>query len=192
MKRKLCWLALPLIAFSSELSAQEQGGSDQGEVQVNGRVAPICVLGEPIDKVINLGTMIDTSGPRIGRIAALAPRTVVMPNSFCNYGNTTVSISASALTEQGGAALNTGFSRAVNYRVAVSPWASSDAVVETNAGANGSAPPSSGTSATQSLPKLVDLTMRLSDFSSASDALLVAGNYAGVIVITLGPAGQTD
>lgn len=191
-KLKFILLAMPLITATSVLRAQEQDSFDQQEVQVNGRVAPICVLGEPVDKVINLGNMIDTSGPRIGRIAAIAPRTVIMPNSFCNYGNTTVSISATALTEQGGAAMNSGFSRAVNYRIAVGPWASEDAVVETSTTASGSSQPMTIASASQALPKLVDLTMRLSDFSSAADALLVAGNYAGTIVITLGPAGQSN
>ena len=41
-----------------------------------------------------------------------------MPNSFCNYANTTVSISATAMLEQGNAPLNTGFARAVNLAAA--------------------------------------------------------------------------
>lgn len=188
MKLPLFWPALFLAAAPTALLAQSAGASDEGDVTVNGQVAPICVLGEPTDKVINLGTLIDTSGPHIGRIAAISPRTVTMPASFCNYANTSVSISATALLEQGGAPLNTGFARAVNYRVAVTPWATTDALVTTNAAADGTTPTTTGASATQPQPKLADLTMQLSNFSSSSDSLLVAGNYAGVIVVTLGPA----
>lgn len=186
MKLPLFLPALLLVVAPGALLAQS--ANDEGDVTVNGQVAPICVLGEPTDRVINLGTLIDTSGTHIGRITALSPRTVTMPGSFCNYANTTVSIAATAMLEQGGAPLNTGFARAVNYRVAVSPWASTDAVVTTNAAADGTSPTVNGASATQPLPKLADLTMRLSDFSTSSDSLLVAGNYSGVIVVTLGPA----
>lgn len=182
------WAALALIAMPTALAAQSP--SAEGDVQVVGRVAPICMLGDPADRIIDLGTLIDTSGPRVGRMAAIAPRTVVMPGSFCNYGNTMISIRALALVEQGTTSAVDGFSRAVNYRVTVSPWASVDAVVTTNAPASGDAPPSTGTSASQPVPKLTDLSLRLSDFSTAADALLVAGSYSGLIIITLGPAGQ--
>lgn len=155
-----------------------------------GSVAPICVLGEPSESVIDLGTLIDLSGPRIGRMAALAPREVTMPGSFCNYANTMISISASAMTEQTGAPLNTGFSRTVNYRVIVSPWATVEADLLTNAAADGSGPAGNATSASQPLPQVSDLRMQLSDFAAPSDALLVAGEYSGLITVTLGPATQ--
>lgn len=172
------------------LLAQTQGDSDEGEVQVIGSVAPICVLGEPSQSVIDLGTLIDTSGPRIGRMATLAPRQVTMPGSFCNYANTMISIAASAMTEQTGAPLNTGFSRTVNYRVVVSPWAAIEANLLTSAPADGSGPDGTATSASQPLPQVSDLTMELSDFAAPSDALLVAGEYSGLITVTLGPATQ--
>ena len=132
-------LAVALIfALPSPLSAQQSGNSDEGEVQVVGSVAPICVLGQPSESVIDLGTLINLSGPRIGRMAALAPRQVTMPGSFCNYANTMISITASAMTEQTGAPLNTGFSRTVNYRVVVSPWANIEADLLTSAAPDGS------------------------------------------------------
>lgn len=172
------------------LLAQTQGDSEEGEVQVIGSVAPICMLGEPSERVIDLGTLIDTSGPRIGRMAALAPRSVTMPGSFCNYANTMVSIVASAMTEQSGAALNTGFSRTVNYRVVVGPWAAAEADLLTAAAADGSGPAGNAVSASQPLPQVSDLTMELSGFAAPSDALLVAGEYSGLITVTLGPATQ--
>lgn len=184
-------LAAALVCLGpAPLLAQTQGESAEGEVQMIGSVAPVCVLAEPSERVIDLGTLIDTSGPRIGRMAALAPRQVTMPGSFCNYANTTVTIEASAMTEQTGAAINTGFSRAVNYRVEVSPWAAIEADLLTAAAADGSGAAGIATSATQPLPQVSDLTMELSDFAAPSDALLVAGEYSGLITVTLGPATQ--
>lgn len=182
--------AAALCILPTSLAAQEAGDSDEGEVQVIGSVAPICVLGEPSESVIDLGTLIELSGPRIGRTAALAPREVTMPGSFCNYANTMISIEASAMTEQTGAPLNTGFSRAVNYRVVVSPWAAAEADLVTTAASDGSGPPGNANSATQPLPQISDLTMELSEFAAPSDALLLAGEYSGLITVTLGPASQ--
>lgn len=184
-------LAVALIfALPSPLSAQQSGDSDEGEVQVVGSVAPICVLGQPSESVIDLGTLINLSGARIGRMAALAPRQVTMPGSFCNYANTMISITASAMTEQTGAPLNTGFSRTVNYRVVVSPWANIEADLLTSAAPDGSGPAGNAASATQPLPQVSDLTMELSGFVAPSDALLIAGEYSGLITVTLGPATQ--
>jgi hypothetical protein len=182
--------AVLICAASFPLSAQQTGDSDEGEVQVVGSVAPICVLGEPSESVIDLGTLINLSGPRIGRTAAIAPREVTMPGSFCNYANTMISISASAMTEQTGAPVNTGFSRAVNYRIVVRPWANIEADLLTSAAADGSGPDGSATSSTQPLPQVSDLRMELSGFTAPSDALLVAGEYSGLITVTLGPATQ--
>ena len=188
MKTTVPLLALALASIPSVLLAQSAGESDEGEVQVIGTVTPLCVLGEPSDSVIDLGTLINLSGPRVGRTAAIAPRQVTMPNSFCNYSNTMISISASALVEQGGTPVNAGFARALNYAVTVTPWASSDALLQTDAAADGSGAPGLANSSSQPLPRLSDLTMELSGFAAPSDALLVAGDYSGLIVVTLGPA----
>ncbi|WP_271439473.1 hypothetical protein [Pontixanthobacter luteolus] len=177
--------ALPHSAF-----AQTAGDSDEGEVQIIGSVAPICSLGEPSDAVVDLGVLIDLSGPRVGRTASITPRQVTMPGSFCNYANTMISITASAMTEQTGAPLNTGFSRAVNYRVSVSPWSATEADLLTSAASDGSGLPGNANSSSQPLPKISDLTMELADFAAPSDALLVAGEYSGLITVTLGPAND--
>ncbi|MFY8048314.1 MAG: hypothetical protein ACOVNS_05785 [Erythrobacter sp.] len=182
--------ALVCLLLPAPLLAQTRGESDEGEVQVIASVAPVCVLGEPSENVIDLGTLVDTSGPRIGRMAALAARRITMPGSFCNYANTMISVSASAMTEQTGAVLGSGFSRAVNYRVVVSPWAASEADLLTIAAADGSGPAGNAASASQPLPRISDLTVELSGFAAPSDALLVAGEYSGLITVTLGPATQ--
>lgn len=188
MKPSLSILALALLAAPAPILAQTAGVSDEGEVQVIGTVTPICVLGEPSATIIDLGTMIDLSGPRVGRISGIAPRTVTMPNSFCNYSNTMITISAGAMVETGGTPANTGFARAVNYTVTVSPWATSEAQLQTSAAADGSGAPGVAYSSNQPLPQISDLEMELSSFTVPSDALLVAGDYSGLIVVTLGPA----
>lgn len=188
MKSNRILLALALVLTPSPLLAQSAGESDEGEVQVIGTVAPICVLGEPSETVIDLGTLINLSGPQVGRTAAIAPRQVTMPGSFCNYSNTMITISAEALVEQSGTPVNAGFSRAVNYSITVSPWAANDAQLQTAAASDGSGAPGLATSSSQPLPQVANLTMELSDFTAPSDALLVAGDYSGLIVVTLGPA----
>jgi hypothetical protein len=188
MKSNRILLALALVLTPSPLLAQSAGESDEGEVQLIGTVSPICVLGEPSDAVVDLGTLINLSGPRVGRTAAIAPRQVTMPNSFCNYSNTMITISAQALVEQSGTPVNTGFARSVNYSITVTPWAADDAELQTAAASDGSGPPGLATSSSQPLPQVSNLTMELSDFSAPSDALLVAGDYSGLIVVTLGPA----
>jgi hypothetical protein len=188
--------SLPVVAAAlaclctPPVFVQTRGEIDEGEVQVIGSVAPVCMLGEPSETVIDLGTLVDTSGPRIGRMAALAPRQITMPGSFCNYANTMVSIVANAMTEQSGAALNSGFSRTVNYRIVVRPWATLEADLLTAAAADGSGPQGQAFSASQPLPQVADLTMELSSFAAPSDALLVAGEYSGLITVTLGPVTE--
>lgn len=183
-------LATALALGPTPLLAQETGRADDGEVRVIGTVSPICSLGEPSETVIDLGVLVNLSGPQVGRTAPIAPRQVTMPNSFCNYPNTMITISADALLELGGTPVNAGFSRAVNYSIGVFPWAADEARLATSAARDGSGPTGIASSSSQPLPQVSDLTLELSDFSAPSDALLVAGDYSGLIVVTLGPAAE--
>lgn len=178
---------LPLLAWSGVAAAQASD-SDQAQVGVAGTVAPICILGVPSRATVDLGQMVTTSGTRVGRIAVLPVQTVTLPNSFCNFAGSTVTVSASALVAINTAAVQPGFARAVNYRASASNWAASATVATTAATAGGANPLTVGNGAVQPAPKLADLTVELSNFAVPSDLLLVAGNYSGVIVITLGPA----
>ncbi len=179
--------ALMALASASMMHAQAND-TDQGEVTIGGVVTPICILGDPSATTVNLGQLINLSGPRTGKIISVGSRTVSMPGSFCNYANTKVTVDATALTEQNGSPVATGFARAVNYTATVSPWATAEAAATTAASVSGATPLATGFSATQPLPQISDLSLTLSGFTVPNDALLVAGNYSGNIVVTLGPA----
>lgn len=179
-------LALILIAgFPASAIAQ---ATETGTVAVEGQVRSVCVLGDPNPALVNLGQLSASSGPRTGRIAVIAPRTVTLPASHCNFAGSVVSVTATALTASDTSAPQPGFGRAVNYTASASNWASGASTATTTALRDGTVPTASGFGATQPLPKLADITLTLSSFTAPGDPILVAGNYSGTVVVTLGPA----
>jgi hypothetical protein len=178
-------LALAGLALASPAFAQD---SDSETVNVGGQVAPLCILGTPSQTAIDLGQLVDVSGTRVGRLTTIANRTVSMPASFCNYANSAIRVDATALIGSDTSTPPTGFARAVNYGATVSGWAATDAAATTAATAAGTNPTTTATGGTQPAPKIADVTLTLNSFSVPSDVLLVAGNYSGQVVITLGPA----
>jgi hypothetical protein len=186
MSRKLSTVtALIGLSLASSAFAQD---SDSETVAVNGQVAPLCILGTPSQSSINLGQLVDVSGTRVGRLTTIANRVVTMPQSFCNYANSAIRVDATALIGSDTSTPPTGFARAVNYGAAVSGWATANAAATTAATAAGTNPTATATGGTQPEPKIADVTLTLSSFAVPSDQLLVAGNYSGQVVITLGPA----
>lgn len=190
--KKLARLIATGLAFLPVAAAAQVSDSDTGSVMIDGRVAPICILGDPAPALVDLGQLAATSGARIGRIAVITARTVTLPSSFCNFAGSAVKVDATALIGSDTLAPQPGFARAVNYTATATGWASGNALVTTAALRDGSAPAGSGTGATQPLPKIADIGVTLSDFSVPGDLLLVAGNYSGTVVVTLGPAAISN
>jgi hypothetical protein len=162
--------------------------SDQENVQIGGQVAPLCILGTPSQSTVNLGQLVDTSGPRVGKLTTISNRVITMPGSFCNYANSAITVDATALRAADTATPQPGFARAVNFNAAVSGWAPTNASATTAASVAGANPTASNIGGTQPTPKLNDVTLTLSAYAVPSDLLLVAGAYTGVVVVTLGPA----
>lgn len=185
MKLKLGLFAIGVGALSSAVMAQS---TQTGTVAVDGRVAPVCILGNPTPALVNLGQLSAASGPRTGRIAVIPSQTVTLPASYCNFAGSVVTVNATALTANDPSTPQPGFSRAVNYTAAASGWAGGSSSATTAAQANGSTPSASGTGTVQPLPKKADIALSLSGFTAPGDGILVAGNYSGTIVVTLGPA----
>ena len=123
----------------------------------------------------------------MGRIAPIGDQQVTLPGSFCNFGGTTLTISVDALLADDASAVEPGFARAVNFTSTVGNWAATPPEVTTSATTGGANPSASGAGGVQPLPKVADLVLTLSGFTVPSDLLLVAGNYAGSVTITLGP-----
>jgi hypothetical protein len=156
-----------------------------GSVGVNGNVARLCALGAPSPSNVALGAMVDTGGARAGQLSTIAPRNVSLPNSWCNYAGTRLSVQADAMLT--GQTAPTGFTRTVNYTASVAGWAASSAAVTTSAAADGSNPRATSNGSTVVLPKVSDLTLTFSSFAAPADARPVAGTYQGTVVIVLGP-----
>lgn len=185
MKRKPGLAMIALAALPASASAQT---IETGTVGFEAQVRPVCSLGNPSPALVNLGQLSASSGPRSGRIDAIAPRTVMLPASYCNFAGSVVTVQATALTSSDSSAPQSGFTRAVNYTATASNWASGSSAATSAALRDGSSATASATGATQPLPKLADITLTLSSFTAPGDLILVAGNYGGTVVVTLGPA----
>ena len=158
-----------------------------GEAAITGSVANVCVLGAPSPASINLGALSETSGARAGKLDTIASQTVNLPNSYCNFGGTRLSISSSALLAADASPPPAGFSRAVNFTSSVGTWGTPNAQVTTNAAANGASATANGDSGVQADPREANLSLQLSAFTAPGDGFLVTGAYAGSVTITLGP-----
>ncbi len=178
-------IALSLAALPTAAWAQPTPAT--GTVSVDGQVAPICLLGAPTPVPVNLGQMVSTAGPRVGRIAVLPNQTVNLPNSFCNFAGSTVTVQATALTASDASSPQPGFARAVNYTASATGWAAGSTMATSTALRDGTMPTATGAGANQPLPKKSDIAVTLSNFTVPSDSLLVAGNYSGLVIVTLGP-----
>lgn len=182
----------PLLAVAPAFA--QASDSDTGEVSIDGRVASLCILGDASQAVVDLGQLIETSGSRVGRIDTIGARSVTLPDSFCNFAGSTLSVEATALVEDSAAVAATpsGFSRAVNFEASASVWGSGSADAATAAGADGTGPTSNGVSAVEPTPRITDIVVDLDGWSVPGDALLIAGSYSGLVRITLGPAAVTQ
>jgi len=177
-------LAAALAAIPAAANAQTLTGT----VSVDGTVAGRCVLGPPSLTSVPLGTLIDTTGPRAGRLTTIAAQAINFPGSWCNFANTRITVSANALLSANATAPSPGFARAVNFTATATNWAASNAAVTTAASAAGATPSASAPGGTHPAPKLADLILTLNNFAVPADSLLVTGAYAGNVTITLGPA----
>lgn len=183
-----CKLGLALIALAALPATASAQSTEEGRVAVEGSVRPVCILGDPTPALVNLGQLSAASGPRTGRIAVVPPQTVILPASYCNFAGSVVAVSATALTASDTTAPSAGFVRAVNYTALATGWAAGASSATTAALADGSGATTNGTGATQPLPKVADITLTLSSFTAPGDQILVAGNYSGNVIVTLGPA----
>lgn len=180
------------VGLSAAAPAMAQAVPDEGHVAVDGSVAPLCILGNPDPAVVNLGILINTSGTRAGRIRTIANQNVLLANSFCNFAGSVVTITANAMLASDTTPPPASFARAVNYTATASGWTNNDASATTSALANGANPSATGTGATQPLPKIANIGVQLSNFTVPGDVYLVAGDYTGTVVVTLGPAAVSN
>lgn len=179
--------ATALLAAALAPAAAHAADSDSKTIGITGNVSRLCVLGQPSTALVDLGEMAETSGARVGRLTAIATQTVTLPNSFCNFANSSVTVEATALKAADASTPPTGFARAINYTATASGWAATNAAVSTTDDGTGSSLAVSGSGSSQPTPKLSDIILSLSDFGVAGDKLLVSGTYNTTVTITLAP-----
>ena len=186
MKQTVSLIVLALALSPAPALAQTTTAT--GTVAIDARVTPVCILGDPNPALVNLGQISASSGARTGKIDTIAPRTITLPASFCNFAGSVVTVTTTALTSSDTTTPPAGFTRAVNYTATASGWASGNSAATSNALRDGTSPSATGVGATQPLPKIADIAVTLSSFTTPGDLILVAGNYSGNVVVTLGPA----
>lgn len=190
---KSCLILIPMLGMAVPAVAQEAASDTAtGQVAITGSVTRLCILGEPSRAVVDLGQMVQTSGGSVGRIAALGAQSVTLPGSFCNFAGSILGVTASALLDGSSGTLPAGFARTVNYTAAASGWGSGSASATTDAADDGTNPDASGSGSTQPEPKLGDVDVTLSAFTVPGNSLLLAGNYSGIVVVTLGPVPVSE
>jgi hypothetical protein len=178
---------LPLMIAATLAGPALAADSDSEQVNINGSVSKICTLGAPTPASVDLGEMINTSGAEVGQLADLGDREIELPNSFCNYAGTKLTVTGAALLADDTSTPPADFARAVNFRSTVAGWASTPAQVTTAATAAGANPTATADGGVVGKPRISDLTVTLSDFTAPGDNLLVAGGYQGSVSVTLGP-----
>lgn len=190
--KTLTFLASTVLMAAAPSAFAQATDTDTADVAVSGRVAPICILGEPSQASIDLGQMAATSGTRTGRIAALPSQSVTLPGSFCNFAGSMLSVETTALVSSAASVPPSGFARAVNFTATGSGWAGSATTATSNAAGDGASPTSTSSGATQPSPKLADIEVALTNFTVPGDALLLADTYNGLVTVTLGPAAVSE
>jgi hypothetical protein len=184
--RNLVYCITPFALLAGPAFAQSVlTDTARGSVDVVGDVTRLCSMGLPTPSPVNIGQMVNTGGVRAGQLAAIVNQSVSLPNTFCNYAGTRLTVNADALLTPSTTA--TGFTKAVNYQAAVAGWGAGVASVSTGAAADGSTPSAAGLGSVVAAPRISDLTLTFSGFNAPADLRPVAGAYRGTVTIVVGP-----
>lgn len=184
--RNFILFVAPLALMASPVLGQSTlTDTARGSVDVIGDVTRLCSLGLPTPSPVDVGQMVNTGGLRAGQLAPISNRDVSLPNTFCNYAGTRLTVQADAMLTSG--AIAAGFTKAVNYQASVAGWGTGAANAITIAAADGSNPSGTGVGSVVGAPKIADLTLTFSSFSAPADLRPVAGGYRGTVTIVVGP-----
>lgn len=158
-----------------------------------------CLLGAPSAPSVPLGVLIDQSGANAGRLrSAFVTTPIVLPNSWCNFNDNALSITAEPIVAAGVPSPPTGFSRLVNYRLSATGWRrSGTAITVTTASTATDVPGSGSVSATgaEAIYRVADIGLAIDQLvtagpvvSGAGPLLVAAPSYQGRIIVSIGPA----
>lgn len=181
----------PALAVEKAPDPPAAGAPASQDFHLNATTPKLCKLGAANPSSVAVGVLVQISGASVGRLRTdLGDITVTVP-AWCNTS------SAMAVTAQAmlGPALSdssatTVFGRAVNFRARSLGWTVDAAAPSAVSAADriGAGQPSvTGTPADVSGPQDADLNIHLDQFAAPDNALLVSGDYAGSVTVTITP-----
>lgn len=164
-------------AAVAALLAPTAAFAQDGTVNIEGSVAAKCVIAT--STTITLNELADNDGLYNG----VADGKDATLNAWCNGAASTISVVANAISLQGGPAVQPGFTDTVQFTATASV---------TPAGAGGAVSVADSTLGIADAAAMVglfsdDITVTLSA-SATNGGKLIAGDYAGSVVVTLSPA----
>lgn len=168
--RKLILLSGPLALLASPAMAQT---AVDGTVNINGSVAGRCMFTVP-NKTISLGEISLASNGKLD-VRKVNGKSETL-TGWCN--NTTASMTVTSSPLLNGTTAPTGFDNRVDYTATAVTGSTSanDTSVTAGAGAASNVGLFTG-----------DIVVTLSNASSPTSGLMVAGGYSGNVVVTLTP-----
>jgi hypothetical protein len=173
-------LAIPQVAFAQQST---------GTVNVTGTVAGRCSVvggGQAFTDTINLGELAGNDGRLRTELTDAAPDAERKFSVVCNTITPRVRLSATRLAAAGTAPA--GYANNVDYTAAVAVLQSSGTPPQITYTTASSLPAPTNVSLTAPLANATDnVTLRVYSFGTPAGALLVAGDYASVISITISP-----
>ncbi|KQY75387.1 hypothetical protein [Brevundimonas sp. Root1423] len=158
-------LLLPAAAFAQD-----------GTVNINGSVAAKCVIAS--SATITLNELADADG--LYNLAADGKSATL--NAWCNGAASTISVVATAITLQGGPAVQPGFTDAIQYTATASVAPAAGGSVSVTDSTVAAAAPAATVGLFSN-----NITVALSA-SGTNGGKLIAGSYTGNVVVTLAPA----
>lgn len=191
MIRSSLILALGVTAVAGSVLAQETVRRD-AEIRLTSVTPPLCKVTQVSPTAATItGSMVDQTGATIGQLRRDIGELGVSINAWCNTSSL-MAVQADAMT---GPALidqssTTRFARAVNFRARSLGWtadaAAPFAITAADRLGNGQAEVTGSPVAIDG-PRDDALSLRFDQFSAANGAVLVSGDYAGSVTITLSP-----
>ena len=188
MNRKLILALAATAALAAPLAAQAQTAS--ATVTVNGNVTKACVIGQPASVSLSLGDLTGPDGKISASKASATPsQSTTIANAWCNAPST-MSLDGAplSLTVSPGYATPTGFSRLISYTAEITGWTGTlvdnptiGDSAKTLASPNAYA--ATGDGLTLNISSLK--TLNAAGTGEATAAILEAGTYSGVVVISV-------
>ena len=169
--RKLILLSAPLALLASPAMAQST--SVTGTVDINGSVAGRCMFTVP-NKTISLGEISLASNGKLD-VSKVNGRSETL-TGWCNNTTASMTVTSTALTNSTTAP--TGFDNRVDYTATAVTGSTSANDTSLTAGAGAASNVGLFTG---------NIVVTLSNASSPTNGLMVAGTYNGNVVVTLTP-----